>query len=42
MCGLRSTVYRSIRVGIGTGPQTIAFVRFAFSTISFADASSAR
>src|SRR3954466_9334321 len=42
MCGLRSTVYRSTRVGMGMGPQTRALVRLAWSTISFADASSAR
>src|ERR1041384_1938511 len=42
MCGLRKTVYRSIRVGIGIGPHTRALVRLALSTISFADLSSAR
>ena len=35
MCGLRRTVYRSIRVGTGIGPQTRALVRLALSTISF-------
>ena len=29
MCGLRSTVYRSMRVGIGIGPHTRALVRLA-------------
>src|SRR3954471_6842936 len=42
ICGLRNTVYRSIRVGMGMGPHTRALVRLACSTISFADASSAR
>src|SRR5437868_4731743 len=31
-----------MRVGTGTGPHTRALVRLAWSTISFADASSAR
>src|SRR5262249_11996589 len=42
ICGLRSTVYRSMRVGTGIGPQTRALVRLAWSTISFAEASRAR
>src|SRR4051794_16747155 len=42
MCGDRSTVYRSIRVGTGMGPQTRALVRLACSTISRAEASRAR
>src|ERR1700719_4312884 len=33
ICGLRKTVYRSIRVGKGVGPCTMAPVRCAVSTI---------
>src|SRR5262249_362604 len=36
MCGLRRTVYRSMRVGSGIGPCTVAPVRCAVSTISWA------
>src|SRR5256714_15652941 len=41
MGGLRSTVYRSMRVGIGVGPQTRSLVRLARSAVSFADAAHA-
>src|SRR4051794_19622949 len=40
MCGLRNTVYRSMRVGSGIGPFTTAPVRLAVSTISWAVRSS--
>src|SRR5512145_757343 len=38
-CGETSTVKRSILVGSGTGPRTVAPVRLAVSTISRADVS---
>lgn len=41
-CGLLNTVYRSTRVGSGTGPLTRAFVLRAWSTISLADVSRER
>ena len=37
MCGERSRLKRSMRVGSGTGPFTTAPVRLAVSTISIAD-----